>query len=71
MTQTSFVQIPFELINYVRSLKLSGTQYDLWLYLYSCDPYGDRFVEIPSPAEIAVELGLTLPSRSCEGFLVH
>jgi hypothetical protein len=58
MTQTSFVQIPFELINYVRSLKLSGTQYDLWLYLYSRDPYGDRFVEIPSPAEIAVELGV-------------
>lgn len=58
MTQTSFVQIPFELINYVRSLKLSGTQYDLWLYLYSRDPYGNRFVEIPSPAEIAVELGV-------------
>lgn len=37
---------------------MSGTQYDLWLYLYSRDPYGDRFVEIPSPAEIAVELGV-------------
>jgi hypothetical protein len=48
-----FVQIPSELIAYVRSLKLTGTQYDLWLYLYSLDPYGDRFVEIPPPKEIA------------------
>jgi hypothetical protein len=53
-----FVQIPGELIAYVRSLKLTGTQYDLWLYLYSLDPYGDRFVEIPPPKEIAEVLSV-------------
>ena len=58
MTQATFVQIPIDLISYVRSLKLSGTQYDLWLYLWSKDPFGDRFVEIPSPEVIAAELGV-------------
>ncbi|PSF33894.1 hypothetical protein C7H19_19415 [Aphanothece hegewaldii CCALA 016] len=29
MTQTTFIQIPLELIKYVRSLSLDGTQYDL------------------------------------------
>jgi hypothetical protein len=58
MTQATFVQIPIDLIKYVRSLKLSGTQYDLWLYLWSKDPWGDRFVEISSPEVIAAELGV-------------
>ncbi|NJO74192.1 MAG: hypothetical protein HC833_10815 [Leptolyngbyaceae cyanobacterium RM1_406_9] len=49
----SFVQIPIELIKYVRSLKLTGTQYDLWLYLYELDPYGSKWVEVPPPSEIA------------------
>jgi hypothetical protein len=58
MTQATFVQIPIDLISYARTLKLSGTQYDLWLYLWSKDPFGDRFVEIPSPDAIAAELGV-------------
>ncbi len=57
MAQPTFVQIPIDLIQYARSLNLSGTQYDLWLYLWSKDPFGDRFVNIPSPEEIAAELG--------------
>lgn len=47
------VQIPMTLIQHVLSLKLTGTQYALWLYLWTYDPYGDRWVNIPSPAEIA------------------
>lgn len=50
---SSFVQIPKDLIRYARSCKLTGTQYDLWLYLWECDPYGDRWVKIPPPVEIA------------------
>jgi hypothetical protein len=53
ITTASFIQIPSQLLQYVRSLKLTGTQYDLWLYLFQLDPYGDRFVEVPSPKEIA------------------
>ncbi|MBD2462296.1 hypothetical protein H6G89_14705 [Oscillatoria sp. FACHB-1407] len=48
-----FVQIPTKLLQYVRSLHLTGTQYDLWLYLYELDPYGNRWIEVPPPAEIA------------------
>jgi len=53
-----FITIPVSLLAKIRALKLSGTQYDLWLYLYSLDPYGSRWVEIPSPAEIAQVLGV-------------
>lgn len=54
--QQPFVAIPVELVRYVRSLKLTGTQYDLWLYLYELDPFGDRWVEVPPPDEIAIIL---------------
>ena len=54
----SFIQIPIELINYVKAKKLSGLQYSLWLFLYSLDPFGDRFVPIPSPEAIASELNV-------------
>lgn len=50
---STFVQIPIDLIGYVRSLKLTGAQYELWLYLWELDPYGDRWVEVPSPDAIA------------------
>lgn len=53
-----FVQIPKELIRYARTLKLTGTQYDLWLYLWELDPYGDRWVDIPPPVEIAALLSV-------------
>lgn len=56
ITAPSFIQIPIELAQYVRTLKLTGTQYDLWLYLFGLDPYGDRFVEVPPPQEIATLL---------------
>ena len=58
MTQITFAQIPLELIRYVRSCKLTGTQYNLWLYIYEIDPFGDRWQEIPSPAQIASEFGV-------------
>ncbi len=53
----SFIQIPIALIDYVKLRKLSGIQYTLWLYLYKLDPFGDRYVPIPSPNAIAAELG--------------
>ncbi len=53
-----FVQIPKDLIRYARTLKLTGTQYDLWLYLWELDPYGDRWVDIPPPVEIAALLSV-------------
>jgi Mn-dependent DtxR family transcriptional regulator len=43
MTQTSFIQIPLELINYVRSL-----------HLFSRNPNDDP----PTPAQIATKLGV-------------
>jgi len=55
-TQEPFVVIPVSLIEYVRERNLSGNQYELWLYLFALDPYGDRFVEMPSPEEIAKTL---------------
>lgn len=55
--QEPFVQISSSLLQYVRSRKLTGSQYDLWLYLYELDPYGDRWIDIPSPAELAQVLG--------------
>ncbi|MBD1821113.1 hypothetical protein H6F51_01070 [Cyanobacteria bacterium FACHB-DQ100] len=57
-SSSTFVQIPIELIRYIRALKLTGTQYALWLYLWEHDPYGDRWVNIPPPAKIAVYLGV-------------
>jgi len=54
----TFVQIPIDLINYVNARKLSGLQYRLWLFLYSLDPFGDRYVPIPSPESIASELNV-------------
>jgi hypothetical protein len=51
--ERDFVQIPKWLIREARSHKLSGTQYELWLYLWELDPWGTRWVEIPSPIEIA------------------
>lgn len=53
-----FVQISKELIEYVRSLKLTGTQYDLWLFLFSLDPYGDRFIDVPTPKDIGTLLNV-------------
>ncbi|WP_146141218.1 hypothetical protein [Stenomitos frigidus] len=53
-----FVQILKDLIRYARTLKLTGTQYDRWLYLWKRGPYGDRWVDIPLPVEIAALLSV-------------
>lgn len=53
-----FVQIPVWLIDYILTLKLTGTQHDLLLLLWKLDPYGDRWVEVPPPNELAVLLGV-------------
>jgi hypothetical protein len=58
MSNVTFAQIPLELIRHVRKLKLSGAEYDLWLYLWELDPFGDRWVEIPTPSEIAKHLNV-------------
>jgi len=46
------------MIDYILTLKLSGTQHALLLYLWKLDPYGDRWQEIPPPEEIALLLGV-------------
>jgi hypothetical protein len=58
ISREPFVVIPASLIAIARNRQLSGTEYSLWLYLYSLDPYGDRWVAIPSPVEISVILGV-------------
>lgn len=58
MSKVTFAQIPLDLIRHVRTLKLSGAEYDLWLYLWELDPFGDRWVEIPPPSEIAKHLNV-------------
>ncbi|MBW4455822.1 MAG: helix-turn-helix domain-containing protein [Nostoc indistinguendum CM1-VF10] len=58
MSNVTFAQIPLELIRHVRKLKLSGAEYDLWLYLWELDPFGDRWVKIPTPSEIAKHLNV-------------
>lgn len=55
-SQSNFAQIPLWLIDYILTLKLSGTQHDLLLYLWTLDPYGDRWHDIPPPEEIAAVL---------------
>jgi len=57
-SSNSFVQIPVWLIDYILTLKLSGTQYALLLYLWTIDPYGDRWHDIPPPEEIAAVLNV-------------
>ncbi|NJP11414.1 MAG: hypothetical protein HC866_19630 [Leptolyngbyaceae cyanobacterium RU_5_1] len=51
-----FVTIPVSLLQYVRQRKLTGLQYELWLYLYELDPYGKRWIDVPPPEEIAIAL---------------
>ena len=50
-----FIQIPIELLQFVRKSKLTSLQHRLWLYFYELDPFGDRSVPIPSIAQIAAE----------------
>lgn len=51
-----FIQIPSNLLAYVRSCRLTGTEYALWLILYELAPTGDRYINIPSPRDLAQEL---------------
>jgi DNA-binding MarR family transcriptional regulator len=51
------VQIPSELLRYVRSRRLTGTEYSLWLYLYELAP-SQNATEIPPPDAIAKEIGV-------------
>jgi len=51
-----FIRIPASTVAHARTRKLSGLQYELWLYLCELDPFGDRWVDIPAPSEIATVL---------------
>jgi hypothetical protein len=53
-----FVQIPIALLRKIRSFKLTGTQHDLWLLLCEFDPFGDRWIDVPPPSELATLLGV-------------
>lgn len=53
-----FIQIPTSLLEEVRSrYRLTASQYRLWLLLWELDPYGGRWIKLPSPREIAQTLG--------------
>ncbi|MGF1489778.1 MAG: hypothetical protein ACFBSE_22050, partial [Prochloraceae cyanobacterium] len=54
----SFIQIPIELLKFVRQSKLTSLQNNLWLYFYELEPFGDRSVPIPSIGHIAAEFGV-------------
>ncbi len=51
-----FIRLPASTVAYARTRKLSGLQYELWLYLCELDPFGDRWVDIPAPSEVATVL---------------
>ncbi|WP_416671618.1 hypothetical protein [Egbenema bharatensis] len=46
MSESSFIQIPFEVLHYVRKCNLTATQYSLWLYLYELEPYGQKWIDL-------------------------
>lgn len=56
----TFIQVPLSLIDYIQECQLTSSEYKLWLYLFKLDPFGDRFISLPSPTEIAVQLKLSV-----------
>ena len=57
---TKFCQLPVSLLAQAIQYKLSGSDWNIWVYLLALDPFGDRPIEI-HPAAIAQELGISLP----------
>ena len=57
-----FIQITPLTTNYTIASNLTKMQYRLWLFLYHLDPFGDRPVLIPSPAELAQRLDMSVRS---------
>lgn len=54
-----FIQIDFADIDTVIDKKLTAAEMKLWLYLSKIDRFGDRFVDLPTPKELAIRLGLS------------
>ncbi len=59
---TLFIQITPLTTNYTIASNLTKMQYRLWLFLYHLDPFGDRPVLIPTPAELARRLNMSVRS---------
>jgi hypothetical protein len=58
----SFVQVSSEAIALLYSNRLTKTDHRLYWYLAALDPWGQKFVELPSQSEIALALGVTRES---------
>lgn len=66
MTAATYAKIPTEALAIAR--KLTKSQYDIWTYLWEIDPYGNHKRQLPTPADIAKELGLheRTVTRACD-----
>ncbi|WP_414590160.1 hypothetical protein, partial [Scytonema sp. PCC 10023] len=57
-SQHSFVQLDDSIVEILASDQLTKTDHRLFWYLFKLERWGDRFVELPSQTEIALELGV-------------
>jgi len=56
---SGFYQTPNHMAVKAIQAKLTSADWCVWSYLQMLDPFGDRFVDIPSPQEIAEIVGLS------------
>ena len=57
MTAVTYAKIPIEAL--ARARDLTKCQYQIWLYLWECDPFGNSWKHLPTPKQIAAALGMT------------
>jgi DNA-binding Lrp family transcriptional regulator len=56
---SGFYQTPNHMAVKAIQAKLTSADWCVWSYLQMIDPFGDRFVDIPNPQEIAETVGLS------------
>jgi hypothetical protein len=56
---SGFYQTPNHMAVKAIQAKLTSADWCVWSYLQMLDPFGDRFVDIPNPQEIAAIVGLS------------
>ena len=66
MSVNTYAKIPTQALAIAR--KLTKAQYDIWTYLWEIDPFGNFKRQLPTPSEIAEELGLheRTVTRACD-----
>jgi biotin operon repressor len=57
--KSKFIQIQGSDVDRLLKSDLTGAEYKVYLYLCNLDPFGNRFVDLPSQSQIALELGLS------------